>query len=356
MAVRPKNDLFLRACRREPVPRTPVWIMRQAGRYLPEYRAVRDRYDFLTMVKTPELAAEVTVQPVELIGVDAAILFSDIMTVPEAMGMHLEMVENRGPVLSDPIRTAAAIDALAVPDPADELRYVTDAVAATRAALDGRVPLIGFSGSPWTLFAYMVEGSGSKNFVHAKTMAYREPELAHRLLAKIAGAVGDYLVAQVEAGADAVQVFDTWGGILTPGDYAEFSLQYMGRIVERLRPCGVPIILFSKDCSHSADAIAATGCDVVGVDWRADIGAVRNAVADRAALQGNLDPVLLFATPERIREGVADVLTRFGKGGGHVFNLGHGILPQTPVDNVRALIRAVAEVSPRFHEENEARR
>jgi uroporphyrinogen decarboxylase len=333
--------------------------MRQAGRYLPEYRAVRDRYDFLTMVKTPELAAEVTVQPVDLIGVDAAILFSDIMTIPEAMGMSLEMVEGKGPVLGDPVRTASAVESLAVPDPSVELRYVLDAIRITQGELDGRVPLIGFSGSPWTLFTYMVEGSGSKNFVYAKTMVYREPQLARRLLSKITRAVGDYLIAQAEAGADALQIFDTWGGILTPGDYGEFSLDYMAHIVERLRPYDVPIIVFSKDCAYAAADVAAAGCDVVGVDWTADIGAVRETVGDGAALQGNLDPVLLFASPERIREGVVDVLARVarsGNGDAHVFNLGHGILPETPVDNVRALVRAVAEESPRYHETSEAER
>lgn len=354
MSATLQNDLFIRACRRQPTARTPVWIMRQAGRYLSEYRAVRERHDFLTMVRTPELAAEVTLQPIDIIGVDAAILFSDIMTVPEAMGMSLEMVESRGPVLGDPIRSAAQVDALTTPDPEDELRYVVDAVRACKQALSNRVPLIGFSGSPWTLFAYMVEGSGSKNFVHAKTMIYRERDLAHRLLGKIAGVVGDYLAAQAAAGADALQIFDTWGGILTPGDYREFSLAYMTRIVERLRPCGVPVILFSKDCMHSAAEIAAAGGDVVGVDWRSDLSSVRAVVGDRVALQGNLDPTVLFAGPERVRRGVADTLAAFGTGPGHIFNLGHGILPDTPVENVRELVRAVAEESPRYHDRNEA--
>lgn len=327
--------------------------MRQAGRYLPEYRAVRDRHDFLTMVRTPELAAEVTLQPIDIFGFDAAILFSDIMTVPEAMGMHLEMVEGVGPVLGDPIRTAAQVDALATPDPNDRdaLRYVMDGVRACRDALAGRVPLIGFSGSPWTLFAYMVEGSGSKSFVQAKSMVYRDPSLAHRLLDKITGVVIDYLCAQVEAGAHAVQVFDTWGGILTQDDYREFSLAYMARIAERVRALGVPVILFSKDCSHSARAIAAAGADVVGVDWRADLGAVKREVGETAALQGNLDPVVLFSTPERVAAGVEDVLARYGHGSGHIFNLGHGILPEAPVENVHAMVRAVAEKSPKYHEE-----
>jgi uroporphyrinogen decarboxylase len=353
MTLSPQNDLFLRACRREATPRTPVWMMRQAGRYLPEYRAVRDRHDFLTMVRTPELAAEVTLQPIDIFGFDAAILFSDIMTVPEAMGMHLEMVESRGPVLSEPIRTAAQVDALASPDPNRELRYVMNCVRACREALAGRVPLIGFSGSPWTLFAYMVEGSGSKTFVRAKSMVYRDPSLARRLLDKITDVVADYLAAQVEAGAQAVQVFDTWGGILTQDDYREFSLAYMARIAERVRALGVPVILFSKDCSHSAREIAAAGADVVGVDWRSDLAVVKRDVGGTAALQGNLDPVVLFSTPERVAEGVEDVLSRFGHGEGHVFNLGHGILPDAPVENVHALVRAVAEKSPKYHAASE---
>jgi uroporphyrinogen decarboxylase len=353
MASSLQNDLFLRACRREPTPRTPVWMMRQAGRYLPQYRAVRDKYDFLTMVRTPEVAAEVTLQPIDIFGFDAAILFSDIMTVPEAMGMHLEMVESRGPVLHDPIRSAAAVDALASPDPNDELGYVMDAVRACKDALGERVPLIGFSGSPWTLFTYMVEGSGSKNFVHAKSMVYRNSELAHRLLDKISGVVADYLSAQAEAGANALQIFDTWGGILTPPDYREFSLAYMARIAERLQPLGLPVILFSKDCMHSAADIAAAGGDVVGVDWRTDIGSVRRAVEGRVALQGNLDPTILFSSPQRVRRGVADVLASYGEGPGHIFNLGHGILPETPVENVREFVRAVAEESPGYHRERE---
>ncbi len=350
-----QNDLFLRACRREPTPRTPIWMMRQAGRYLSEYRAVRSKHDFLTMIRTPELAAEVTLQPIDIFGFDAAILFSDIMTIPEAMGMHLEMVESRGPVLRDPIRTAAAVDALAVPDPNDELRYVMDAVRACRDGLAGRVPLIGFSGSPWTLFVYMVEGSGSKNYVHAKSMVYRDPDLARRLLDKIATVVGDYLIAQAEAGAQALQIFDTWGGILPPAEYREFSLPYMKVIADRLKPLGLPVIMFSKDCAHSAREMADAGADVVGVDWRTDIAEVKAAVDGRAALQGNLDPTVLFSTPERVRAGVETVLSHFGPGPGHIFNLGHGILPETPVENVRAMIEAVAELSPGYHASSEAR-
>lgn len=349
METRIENDLFLRACRREPVPRTPVWIMRQAGRYLPEYRSVREQYDFLTMVRTPEIVADVTVQPVEIINVDAAVLFSDIMVIPEAMGMSLEMVEGRGPVLHDPVRTAASVDALRRPDVYDSLGYVLDGIRATKERLRGRVPLIGFSGSPWTLFAYMVEGSGSKDFRHAKALAWSDPGLARRLLDEIAAVVCDYLVAQVEAGVDAIQIFDTWGGVLPPADYRRLSLEPVKQMIEsRLGSLGVPIIVFSKGCSHSLAEIGRTG-DVVGVDWATDIGYARRAVGEGAALQGNLDPTVLFADADTVRKRVRLVLEQFGEGEGHVFNLGHGILPQTPVDNVHVLVETVAQESPRYH-------
>ncbi len=343
------NDLFLRACRRDPCERTPIWIMRQAGRYLPQYRVLREKADFLTLCKTPDLAAEVTVMPVEILGVDAAILFSDIMVVPEAMGMKLSLVESRGPVLDDPIRTSARIDSLAVPDPADRLGFVLDAVRLTKRALAGRVPLIGFSGAPWTLFSYMVEGSGSKNFARAKAFMYSEPVLAHRLLDKITDSVSRYLAAQVEAGVDAVQLFDTWGGLLTPGSFEEFSLTYIARIIDDLRRYDVPIIVFAKDCDHSLVKIVNAGCDVVGIDWRTDMKAARTVVGLRASLQGNLDPTLLYAPPEKIREGVREVLDGYGEGDGHIFNLGHGILPDVPVENVKAMIRFVKEESPAYH-------
>ena len=348
MATPPvQNDLFLRACRRESVQRTPVWMMRQAGRYLPEYRAVRKRFDFLTMCRTPEVVAEVTVQPVDLVGVDAAILFSDIMVIPEAMGMDLEMVESRGPVLHDPIRSSADIERLRAPDPTDHLGYVLDGIRATNAKLDGRVPLIGFSGSPWTLFVYMVEGSGSKNYRYPKAMIYDEPAMARQLLDRITDAVADYLLAQIEAGVHAVQIFDTWGGILPPAEYREFSLPSIHAIVDRLSGAGVPVIAFSKDCSHSLEAIAETGADVVGIDWRTDLSEARRRVGDRVALQGNLDPTVLFASRDEVTKRVHGVLDAFGDGDGHIFNLGHGILPETPVENAKAVIEAVAEHSAR---------
>ncbi len=347
-----KNDLFLRACRRQPVPRTPIWIMRQAGRYLSQYRAIREKSDFLTMCKTPELAAEVTLMPVELIGVDAAIIFSDIMVVPEAMGMKLELVESRGPVLDNPVRSPSRINELCIPDPTHKLKFVLDAIELAKRELDGRVPLIGFSGAPWTLFSYMVEGEGSKNFKHAKSFIYNEPGAAHELLDKITRAVSMYLVAQVEAGADAVQLFDSWGGALTPGMFKEFSLNYMARIIDDLRGYNVPVIIFAKDCEHSLARIVNTGCDVIGIDWRTDMKSARTVVGLKASLQGNLDPALLYARPERIELGVEEVLSGYGKGHGHVFNLGHGVLPDVPVENVKALVKFVREKSPPYHSDS----
>jgi uroporphyrinogen decarboxylase len=324
--------------------------MRQAGRYLPEYRAVRATTDFLTLCKTPELAAEVTVQPVEIVGVDAAIIFSDILVVPEAMGMQLIVEEGKGgPRFPEPIRDRAAIDALPVPDPDDRLRYVMDALRVTRGALAGRVPLIGFSGSPWTLATYMVEGHGSKNFRFMKELMYSHPADAHALLDKLSRAVAAYLSAQIAAGAQAVQIFDTWGGILAQDDFEEFSLRYIRQTISLLQRGDAPVIVFCKDCGHALGKLADCGADVVGLDWTMEIGAARAAVGDRVALQGNLDPVMLFATPERIERGVASILGKYGHGDGHVFNLGHGILPETPVENVHAFINAVRTHSVQYH-------
>jgi uroporphyrinogen decarboxylase len=343
------NDLFLRACRRQRVDRTPVWMMRQAGRYLPEYRAVRARSDFLTMVKTPELAAEVTIQPVDILDVDAAIIFSDILVVPDAMGMHLDMVESRGPVFRAPVRSRADIDALKVPDPERGLRYVMDALSETKRALAGRVPLIGFAGSPWTLATYMVEGSGSKDFKHISRMMLDEPEALDRLLDKLATAVRLYLEAQIAAGADAVQIFDTWGGFLTPDHYRRFSLDYIFKIVSNLHRDGAPVIIFSKGANHSLTVIAEVGADAISVDWTVDLADVRTLLGDRVAIQGNLNPSYLYASPEKIRHEVKSILTKFGAGSGHIFNLGHGIFPDVPVEHARALVRSVKEESPAFH-------
>ena len=344
------NDLFLRACHREPVDRTPVWMMRQAGRYLPEYRAVRAKHDFLTLCKTPELAAEVSIQPVELIDVDACIIFSDILVVPEAMGMKLVMEEgNGGPRFPYPLRSRADIDALKVPDPNRELKFVMEALRLTRKQLNGRVPLIGFAGSPWTLATYMVEGKGSKSFRHIKELIYNNPKDAHALLEKLARSIASYLNAQIEAGAQAIQIFDTWGGILPQEEFREFSLRSIGMVIQLLRRNGVPIILFCKDCGHSLEAIADLRPEVVGLDWTIDIGKARDMVGSYVALQGNMDPALLYASPERIRAGVQKILEKFGKGPGHIFNLGHGILPDVPVEHAKAFVQAVKNESPKYH-------
>ena len=329
--------------------RPPVWMMRQAGRYLPEYRAVRAKADFLTMCKTPELASEVTIQPVDIVGVDAAIIFSDILVIPEAMGMRLEMVESRGPVLHNPIRSREQVDALRIPDPQKYLRYVMDAMEMTKRSLTGRVPVIGFAGSPWTLATYMVEGSGSKEFRHIKKMMLDEPDTLRALLEKLTVSVRLYLEAQLAAGADAVQLFDTWGGTLSPDHYKMFSLDPMFNIVSGMNRNGSPLIVFSKGAHHSLKDIADIGADVVSVDWMIDIGEVRSLVGDKVALQGNLDPSALYASPERIRGEVISILRKYGKGPGHVFNLGHGIFPDVPVEHVHAFVRAVKEESVSFH-------
>ena len=344
------NELFLRACRREPVERTPVWMMRQAGRYLPEYRAIRAKVDFLTLCKTPELAAAVSIQPVDILGVDACIIFSDILVVPEAMGMKLFVEEGSGgPRFENPIRTLSDMNRLTVPDPNRELKYVMDAIRLTRKNLNNRVPLIGFAGSPWTLATYMVEGKGSKNFRSIKELIYSNPKEAHGLLDKLARTVAVYLSAKIEAGAQAVQIFDTWGGILPPDEFKEFSLRYIEQVLQLLKRNGAPTIVFCKDCGHSIEAIADTGCDVVGLDWSIDIEKARMMVGRYVALQGNLDPTMLYAPPDRIRNGVIKILAKFGNGSGHIFNLGHGILPDIPVEHVKAFVQAVKEESPKFH-------
>ncbi|MFA9459304.1 uroporphyrinogen decarboxylase [Thiohalorhabdus methylotrophus] len=348
--TRPDNDTFLRACRREPVPYTPVWLMRQAGRYLPEYRRVRERAgDFLSLCRSPEMATEVTLQPVDRLGVDAAILFSDILTIPAAMNRGLRFATGEGPVIDHPVRTAADVDALPVPDPGAELRYVPDAVAAVRKALNNRVPLIGFAGSPWTLATYMVEGGSSKTYGIIKRLAYDEPSVLHRLLDKLALAVTDYLNAQIEAGAQAVQIFDTWGGVLTPPAYRELSLGYMQRIVNGLHTTAdgerVPVILFTKGGGAWLEEMAETGADVLGLDWQTDPAEARRRVGSRVALQGNMDPAVLYAGPERIRREVARTLDAFGPAPGHVFNLGHGVSPDVPPEHAEAFVAAVHELS-----------
>jgi uroporphyrinogen decarboxylase len=347
-----KNDTFLRALLRQPVDYTPVWMMRQAGRYLPEYRETRARAgSFMQLCMNPELATEVTLQPLRRFPLDAAILFSDILTVPDAMGLGLSFAEGEGPRFARPLRAERDILKLAAPDPVDSLRYVLDAVVSIRRALDGAVPLIGFSGSPFTLACYMVEGRGSDDFRHLKTMLYSEPALLHRILAVTADAVTAYLNAQIEAGAQAVQIFDTWGGALTPAAFREFSLAYTERIIAGLTRerdgRRVPCIVFTKGGGQWLEAIASCGADAVGLDWTTDIGEARRRVGDRVALQGNLDPNILFASPEAIRAEAGRVLTDFGAGSGHVFNLGHGISQHVDPDRAAVLVDAVHRQSRR---------
>jgi uroporphyrinogen decarboxylase len=341
-----QNDLLLRALAREPTPRRPMWMMRQAGRYLPEYRATRARAgSFMAMCTNPEFACEVTLQPIERFPLDAAILFSDILTIPHAMNLGLEFEGGEGPKFERPVRSVADVDKLGVPDPGRELRYVIDAVALTRRELRGRVPLIGFAGSPWTVGTYMVEGGGSKTFGRIKRMLYESPALLHRLLDLLARSTILYLNAQIAAGAQAVMLFDTWGGVLTPAQYREFSLRYMEQVVGSLtRESGgrrVPNIVFTKGGGAWLGQIAAIGCDAVGVDWTTDLATARAAVGGRVALQGNLDPSALFAPPDTLRAEATRVLDSYGAGPGHVFNLGHGITPDVDPERVAVLIDAV---------------
>ena len=349
-----ENDRFLRALLREPVDRTPLWMMRQAGRYLPEYREIRaEAGSFMNLCTNPELACEVTLQPLRRYAMDAAILFSDILTVPDALGLGLYFSEGEGPRFERPISTAAEINALDPARAASELGYVMDAVSLIRKELKGSIPLIGFAGSPWTLAIYMVEGGSSKDFAKVKSLAFNEPELMHQLLSKLATSVAAYLSEQIRSGAQAVQIFDTWGGALSHNAYREFSLRYMTEIIEQLpREADgrkVPVIVFTKGGGQWLEAIADCGADAVGLDWTTDIGAARERVGDRVCLQGNMDPTLLNASPERIREEVAQILTSFGEGSGHVFNLGHGITPGINPDHVAAMVDAVVALSPDYH-------
>lgn len=349
-----RNDRLLRALRRQPTDRTPVWLMRQAGRYLPEYRATRaSAGSFLAMAKTPELACEVTLQPLRRFPLDAAILFSDILTVPDAMGLGLYFVEGEGPKFARTVRSPADLAALRTPDMETDLRYVMDAVRLIRRELDGAVPLIGFSGSPWTLATYMVEGGSSKAFTKIKQMMYAEPQTLHLLLDKLADSVIAYLNAQIKAGAQSVMVFDTWGGVLTPRDYRDFSLQYMHKIVDGLirenEGRRVPVTLFTKNGGQWLEQIAATGCDALGLDWTTDIADAKRRVGDKVALQGNMDPSMLYAAPARIREEVATILAGFGSGNGHVFNLGHGIHQDVDPEHAGVFVNAVHELSAQYH-------
>jgi uroporphyrinogen decarboxylase len=342
------NDRLIRACRRQEVDRAPVWMMRQAGRYMPEYRALRAKYDFMTMCKTPELAAEVSLQPFEILGVDAVIMFSDILVPVEAMGMRLDIVESKGPVLEDPIRAEAQVEKLAVPDPVETMPFVMETIRLLRKRLNTSAPLIGFAGAPFTLASYMVEGGGTRNYAEIKGMMYREPMTIHRLLDKLADTIILYVNAQIEAGAQVVQLFDTWAGELSAADYEEFALPYERKVFERIHrdhsgrgPSGsnVPAILYVNGCSHILEKMAESGADVLSIDWRIDLAEARRRVGDRIALQGNLDPCELLGTPETIAESVKEILKK-GGGLGHIVNLGHGILPMVPVENARAFIEA----------------
>ncbi len=350
MTGSPRNDRLIRALKREPVDCTPVWIMRQAGRYLPEYRASRERAgDFLTLCKTPELACEVTMQPLARFDLDAAILFSDILTIPDAMGLGLSLHEGEGPRFARPINSKADVDSLGVPDPEDDLGYVLEAVRVIRHELADRVPLIGFSGSPWTLATYMVEGRSTRDFAKIKNMIYREAPAAQKLLGLLSQSVGLYLKAQARAGAQVLMVFDTWGGVLGHAEYREFSLDPMAQVLSELQSdpiaSKVPTIVFTKGGGQWLPQIASIGCDAIGCDWTTSLAQARLAVKDQVALQGNLDPAILYASPERIRSAVAEVLADFGSGPGHVFNLGHGVTPGVNPDHVKVLVDAVHELS-----------
>ncbi|MGH8620497.1 MAG: uroporphyrinogen decarboxylase [Burkholderiales bacterium] len=352
--TRPKNDILIRALLRQPTPYTPVWLMRQAGRYLPEYNAARARAgSFLALARSPGLATEVTLQPLARFPLDAAIVFSDILTLPDAMGLGLSFAEGEGPRLERPLREEREIRRLPVPDPHERLGYVLDTIRQVRSALGGSVPLIGFCGSPFTLACYMVEGGAGADFRTVKSMLYGRPELLHHILQVNCRAATVFLNAQIEAGAQVVMIFDTWGGTLGAAEYREFSLSYMQRIVEGLRREHdgerVPTILFTKGGGGWLEALAGSGCDAVGVDWTVDLAAARERVGRRAALQGNLDPAVLLAGRPAIRAGVATVLAAYGTGAGHVFNLGHGVTQFTPPDSVAALVEAVHEMSPAYH-------
>jgi uroporphyrinogen decarboxylase len=354
--TRPKNDTLLRALRREPTPYTPIWIMRQAGRYLPEYNQTRARAgDFLALCRNPDLATEVTLQPLARFPLDAAILFSDILTVPDAMGLGLYFEEGEGPRFERPLREEWEVRDLTVPDPYDRLRYVLDACVQIRRALNNDVPLIGFAGSPFTLACYMIEGRASQDFIQTKRMLYSRPDLLHRILDVNAQAVSTYLEAQIQSGVQAVMLFDTWGGALSHAAFHEFSLPYLRAVLARLPPSYdgqiVPRTVFTKGGGLWLETLADIGADCVGVDWTVDLGAARARVGNKVALQGNLDPGVLFATPEVVRNEAARVLAAYGAGGGHVFNLGHGVSQLTAPDNVSVLVDAVHKLSRQYHQE-----
>lgn len=349
-----KNDRYLRALLREPVDMTPVWMMRQAGRYLPEYKATRATAgDFMSLCRNAELACEVTLQPLRRYALDAAILFSDILTIPDAMGLGLSFGAGEGPKFARSIENKSAVQNLPIPDPEQELQYVMNAVRTIRRELKGEVPLIGFSGSPWTLATYMVEGGSSKAFTKIKKMLYAEPETLHLLLDKLADAVALYLNAQIKAGAQSVMIFDTWGGVLGHREYLEFSLQYMQKIVENLirqnEGRKVPVTLFTKGGGLWLEAIADTGCDAIGLDWTVNLAEAKKRVGHKVALQGNMDPSVLYASPARIEQEVRSILADFGEGSGHVFNLGHGIHQDVPEISPKVFVDAIHQYSQAYH-------
>ena len=335
------NDTFLRACRGEEVQYTPVWFMRQAGRYLPEYQAVRANVDFLTLCKTPGLAAEVTLQPVDILGVDAAILFSDILIPIEAMGMRLEFSDKEGPILSEPIRNKSSVDRLIIPDTEEDMPFIIETIKILSKELENKVPLIGFSGAPFTLATYMIEGGTSKNFLNTKKMMFQHSGVFDYLMDKLTTTIISYLSDQIKAGAQAVQIFDTWAGMLTPDDYKEFVLPYVKKVISELKKEEVPIIYFVNDCAGILKEVKKAGADIIGIDWRIDIADAIKKLGKKLVIQGNLDPCALFLPKEKIEERVKDILWKGETAKGHIFNLGHGILPQTPVENVVAMVEAV---------------
>jgi len=335
------NTVFLEACRGEKVSYTPVWIMRQAGRYLPQYQAVRADIDFLTLCKTPELAAKVTLQPVEVLGVDAAILFSDILIPVEAMGMRLTFSEKQGPLLGDPIRNKSAVERLIVPDTEEDMPYILETIKILRKKLENKVPLIGFSGAPFTLATYMVEGGTSKNFLHTKKMMFQHNGIFSYLMEKLTDTVISYLNSQIKAGAQAVQLFDTWAGTLTPVDYKNYALPYIKKIISELKKPEVPVIYFVNNCAGILKEVKKSGADVIGVDWRIDLGDAIKRLGKKIVIQGNLDPCALFLSQEELQERIKDILWKGEAAKGHIFNLGHGILPETPVENVITMVEAV---------------
>ena len=335
------NDTFLRVCRGEEVEYTPVWLMRQAGRYLPQYQAVRANVDFLTLCKTPKLAAEVTLQPVDILGVDAAILFSDILIPVEAMGLRLAFSEKQGPVISEPVRNRSAVDRLIIPDAEEDMPFVPETIRILRKELENKVPLIGFSGAPFTLATYVIEGGTSKNFLHTKKMMFQHSGVFSYLMEKLTVTVISYLSAQIKAGAQVIQLFDTWAGMLSPVEYKEFVLPYVKKAISELRKHGVPIIYFTNECAGILKEVRKSGADVIGFDWRIDISDAIKKVGKNVVVQGNLDPCELFLSKEKLEDRVKDILWKGESAKGHIFNLGHGVLPETPVESVIALVEAV---------------